>query len=315
MIDPTIPNKVIIAPLDTDFVSGVLPKRVLVSDGVWTKYVPLGERQSGNGFESDDCTAFSLTNVLETQFSFFIKNLWIAKDAMKFLSDNGYLDSTGIPNFSDRALGSMAGTTSAGNSLNKVAQTARTMGLVPESKWPSVFTNYQEYYKPVPQELLDLAQKFLTYFDIAYEQVTTEPIREAIQAAPLYVALATCGIWNAAEPPAVAWCNATTTNHAVELVKINNYQIFDSYAINNPPTFLKDLASDYVIPYLYKVLLTPKNMTNAIFVHKTGTQEYGFYLPALSPDAVRDKALNLGLNVENPDGTIKYLEAKDITIT
>lgn len=58
--------------------------------------------------------------------------------------------------------------------------------------------------------------------------------------------------------------------------------------------------------------LIKKNMTNAIFVHKTGTQEYGFYLPTIGVDALKDKALNLGLEITKSDNTVDFGLAKEI---
>lgn len=254
-----IPNKVLIQPKVGDYKEGdgnlmVRSNRSLATD--WTPYVPKGERQSGNGFETDDCTAFAYTNVVEVQFKYFKNKLPIT--VLKFLSDNGYLDENGDLNCSDRALGSMAGTTSEGNSLNKVAETARTKGLVPESLWPTVFTNYDDYYKPLPQNLLDLGMKFLEYFELPYRQVFSNDV----SAAPLYVALCTCGGWNNPEPPPIAWCNAgNATNHCVCLLKTNNYRVFDSYS-----PFVKDFAADYNIPYFYQVLFNPKQMTKKFII-------------------------------------------------
>lgn len=269
-MDKTIPNGVIIEPKLTDYVSGdgnlgALADRNLTLD--WTPYTPKGERQSGNGFESNDCTGFGYTNVIEVQFKYFKSKGLISVEALKWLTDNEYLDENGDLNASDRALGSMAGTNSGGNSLNKVADTARLGGLIPEKKWPSVFTTYAEYYKPVPPELLALGQKFKTFFDLLYEQTFSADVK----AAPLYVALCTCGGWNNPEPPPVAWCNAgNATNHAVCLLKANSYRIFDSYS-----PFVKDFAADYVIPYFYKVLLIIKNMNQTkVVLSKDGTTVY-----------------------------------------
>lgn len=56
-----------------------------------------------------------------------------------------------------------------------------------------------------------------------------------------------------------------------------------------------------------------KTMSNTQFIHKAGTQEYGFYVPATSIDAIKDKALNFGVEIENPDGTIDFNKAKEVT--
>lgn len=311
-IDPTIPNGVIIDPKPTDYVSGdgnlgAIASRVLVPDGDWTSYTPKGERQSGNGFDSDDCTAFGYTNVLETQWTPVKQVIGISSAAMQFLEKNGYLDSDGTPNFSDRALGSMAGTTSAGNSLNKVADTARKFGLIPESKWPSVFTNYADYYKPIPDELKALALEFLNYFELPYEQVFSHQLQDALNSAPLYVALVTCGGWNNPEPPPIAWCNAgNATNHAVCLLKQNNFRIFDSY---NP--FVKDLATDYTIPYFYKILLNPKQMSQVKIAVIKG--EAGIFLAASDPQQLVQVGKVFGREVQlGPDG--KTITNPDINV-
>lgn len=73
----------------------------------------------------------------------------------------------------------------------------------------------------------------------------------------------------------------------------------------------------HVDPFTFKLTINPeeywsKFMSNVMFVHKAGTGEYGFYVPAMSQDALKDKAKNFGLMVEKPDGTIDFSKAKDI---
>ena len=53
-------------------------------------------------------------------------------------------------------------------------------------------------------------------------------------------------------------------------------------------------------------------MSNTIFVHKAGTSEYGFYVPATSEEAIKDKATNYGVDILNNDA-IDYSKAKDIS--
>lgn len=259
-IDKTIPNGVIFDPKPTDFVSGdgnlgTLPARNWVPNNDWTPFVPKGERQSGNGFDTNDCTGFGLTNSVECQFKYMRLNGQISVDNLTWLSQNGYLDENGDCNFSDRALGSLAGTTQNGNSLNTVAQTARDCGLIPESKWPSVFTNYADYYKLVPQELLTLGQEFKKRFTINYEYVPSSTDPDNMTGAPFYVALVTCSGWTGSDP--VPWCNRVGSNHCVVELKQNPYSIFDSY-----PQFVKHLGSGYQIPYKYRVYFSQNEIIN-----------------------------------------------------
>lgn len=54
-------------------------------------------------------------------------------------------------------------------------------------------------------------------------------------------------------------------------------------------------------------------MSNTTFVHKVGTSEYGFYVPATSEESIKDKALNYGVSLENSDGTVDFSKAKEAT--
>lgn len=54
-------------------------------------------------------------------------------------------------------------------------------------------------------------------------------------------------------------------------------------------------------------------MSNAKFIKKAGTQEYGFYLPATTPETLKDKALNLGLDITNADGSVDFASATEVT--
>lgn len=59
--------------------------------------------------------------------------------------------------------------------------------------------------------------------------------------------------------------------------------------------------------------LIPKdNMSNAVFVHKPGTQEYGFFLPKTSEEALKDMALNLGReDILTLSGTVDFTKAQE----
>jgi murein DD-endopeptidase MepM/ murein hydrolase activator NlpD len=57
-----------------------------------------------------------------------------------------------------------------------------------------------------------------------------------------------------------------------------------------------------------------KFMSNTQFVHRAGTNEYGFYIPATSIDAIKDKALNYGVDIEKPDGSVDFSKAKEMQL-
>ena len=100
---------VLIGKQQSDFVAGVnspLEKKELISD--WNKYKPTHEIQfinSGymNAFDTQACVSFSATDCLETLFMYYLHNaLMGGADSVKWLADNGYFDSNGDINFSDR---------------------------------------------------------------------------------------------------------------------------------------------------------------------------------------------------------------------
>lgn len=277
-LDPMIPNGVIIAPKPEDYMAGDgnlggITQRVLVEDNDWTRYKVKGKRQSGNGYDTNNCTGFGYCNDLAMQYKAMMALNLIPVTIQTWLQVNGYIDENGELALSMRALGTMAGTSHNGNSLNKVADTARTMGLIPYSKWPNVFTNDNDYYKALPAELVALAKEFLQHFDLPYEYVSTPTYGNEYQAAPLYVALATCFPWNATEPPPVAWCGVDRTNHCLVDLKRNSHRVFDSYQFNE--NFTKDLAADYSVPAAYRVLLILKGQTNMILVKDTKSSTVG----------------------------------------
>lgn len=275
-------------PSPSDWVLGASPlttQPVVEKASDWLLYLPSFERQSSARLETYNCTAFSYTNVVETQLNRLIKLNLISSQLLQFLTDNNYIVN-GQVNFSDRALGSMAGTFPPGNYLQKVADTARTQGLIPEALWgwdTNTVFNAQEYYKPVPTELKLLGLQLLQYLELPYQWVPTSDIKTALLSSPLYAALNTCGSnWSSTD---VAWCGATSTNHAVAMMEPD--VIFDSYQ-----PYLKTLKSGYQVPYTLQVLTIEKMATNAKLVQYG--EGFGFFLESIGEEALVSDALNFG---------------------
>lgn len=200
---------------------------------------------------------------------------------------------TGIElNFSDEALGALAENTPQGNYLYKPADWTRNHGRILQKDWTiSNPKSWQDYHQAVP---LDVQKKALKFKE-GSEWIDTSraSLEYHLKHAPVLIVIKAGGYL-----------------HNVVLLHINEQGLwyFDSYP--GSTNYLK-LTDQYPVSALK---LTVKLMTNAQFVHKAGTQEYGYYLPALSPDALKDKAMNLGLPITNPDGSINFGAAKEITI-
>jgi len=191
-------------------------------------------------------------------------------------------------NFSDRALSVLSGTTNSGNYLYKVADVGVLTGRIMEADYPDDKDDPQtwaQYNRPLPPLIFHR-------FNEAYEWVDTDKasLQYHLKQAPLQITIP-----------------GNNPNHAVVLLFIDSlgYWYFDSYA-----PFLKVMSS----PPASALKIIVKPMSNAVFYHKVGTQEYGFALPKLSPDALRDMALNLGKNeLIKADGTLDFAQAKEIS--
>lgn len=136
----------------TDYMVGSSPivYEERLPSGDWTPFLPPGEKQASIDFvDSMACVSFSATNCIETQ--------------IKFLTGEQ-------PNFSDRFLAKMSGTTPQGNYLYLVGDTIRKVGLVDEAEWPTPpkFT-WASYYADIPQIVIDKGAKFLEKYDVKYE--------------------------------------------------------------------------------------------------------------------------------------------------
>lgn len=172
--------------------------------------MPTNEFQNLGGFDRMACVTYSAWNCLEILFK------------RKF----------GLSmNFSDRFTAKLSGTTKDGNSFYNVAESIRTLhGGVPETAWPDVTTNFEDYYKEVANEVVALGKELFPSWVISYEFVwdTTDSLWESLQYGPIQV-----GVF--AYVPEVNGIVPRTENrgnHAVSLVNAslgNWWEVFDHY--------------------------------------------------------------------------------------
>lgn len=218
----------LIEPLkEEDYVFGASPldKKILQPDSNWGQFLPIPERQSGRYLETMACTCFSALNVLEILFK------------KKYGQDK---------NFSDRFLAKMSRVSYNGNTQSRVLDTIRKIGLVDEADYPSQMDdfNWNEYYKAIPQNIIDKALTFVNDWEVGYEAImpTVTAMREALKYSPLYCA-------------GYAWYNRGglyyslgSPNHCFIIYTIEQAitykRAFDSYE-----PYLKKLAANYVIYY------------------------------------------------------------------
>jgi hypothetical protein len=244
------------------WLGGSIPYQVVNESGDWRPYAPPHERQK-DPIETMACVSFSLTNCLETQYKFYGVDV----------------------NFSDRFLAKMSGTQLNGNTLERVADTARNIGLVLESEWPNSpkAQTWAEYYKNIPDDVKAKARKQPFQYEwVARTNNFAESLKRELKQSPLQVTV-----------------YAPNPNHAVTLLYVSGTK---AYIQDHDQQFKIINVSD--IALALKVVLTP-TMTNSLIV-KNGT-EWGIFDPATSPDGLITLMRNRGIPVPlKPDGTLDF---------
>ena len=264
---------------DSDWIAGTLPYQVRLPTGDWTNYVPPGELQYNKAADSMSCVSFSALNIIETQEKFF----------------TGY-----SPNYADRWIAKVSGTTSKGNFLGTVADAIRAYGLVWDEHYPPPISpwSFDEWMADIPSvkmaELKNIGKEWLRWWTISYEWVDlvhnpSDNLAKALKHCPVQMII---------------------PGHAVEAIYkpsdlVNFYDSYQPYIKGRP---IGDFAD------ALKIILNPlrnQTMTNAILVKKGG--EYGFYIPAINPSALVSLALNFGIEIpKNPDGSVSFPEVEKL---
>jgi hypothetical protein len=271
---------VVIEPLkDTDWQiggeTGITPQE-LVPDGQWGQWLPTNERQTVGPilnnqptvlFDTLACVTFSALNVVETQINRMVAKNEIPADKLQLLKDWGFFEN-GKFNASDRFTAKMSGTTLQGNSAQNVWNSIRHDGLVPESMYPSQGVKTRdEYYQPIPQNIIDFGKKILDIFDFSYEWVSysnfglpeADKIKQALKQSPLQVLTAVCPNFFSNE--IVPTCSLAIV-HATEIYGYDDlidWLDFDSYSQNYDwNNYTHKLAWDYVLPYVMKGVVSLK---------------------------------------------------------
>lgn len=246
-------------------------------------YTPfLAEKEVQNKFhETWNCTVFSMLNCLET----------LAK--VKYKIDI---------NKSDRFVGKMGGTHAySGNTFRESYNALPNFGWVDEKDYPFDSKTVEEYYKTVPPEILKKGEESKKYFEFRRKilrTVTPETLWEALQFGPLRVSV--CAWY----PPIDGVYERVNgiLNHAVMLFKgeFGKYWwIYDSYDKD-----IKKLAWDFNFGSADFVSFKLKSMSNDFvkIVKDINSSAVGFFIPAISPDALTSMALAYNKEIVKKEG-------------
>ncbi len=241
---------------DNLWLAGTIPYETILPSGDWRSFLPLGEKQK-NPHETMSCVSQSCLSILEIQ-----------------TKQQGGAE----PNWSDRFIAKMSGTTAQGNRFDVVADTVRKIGVVKEEVWPApTGLSWNQYYSEIPQSVIDQAQKV----DIAYESIVPgeSDLRHHLKQAPLQVSIP--------QP---------YPNHAVVLVHLENglAYYFDSYS-----PFLKTIAIKKIARAFKIVLKGNMNQTKP-YLAKDGKTILLVTPVAMDFENFKKQASVEGIEIPNP---------------
>ena len=262
-----IPKGAWVEPKPTDWVAGTesaITYEVRVEN--WFQYLPTREKQRNDKFDSNMCTTYSGLNCIETQLVYLMKHGLLPAEQLAFLTNEGYLDENGHPNFNEVYSAKLNGTTINGNHLGAFWEGVREYGLIPQQDWLDISTaeTWDSLMETIPESRLAKGKRFKDMFAVNYEWVLLGAVRPDVLAmqsrhAPLHIAAPVCPTWNTGM---VETCDMTRLQHATMIygaTEGHSLMDFDHY---NP--FEKMLAWDYYIPYAIKGIIKPKEVIPTI---------------------------------------------------
>lgn len=245
------------------WIGSQIPYEIRLESGDWLPFDVVHEKQK-DPVECMDCVTFSLLNNFEVQHK-----------------------SKGVDiNLSDRFTAKVSDTQMNGNTFERVADSARRIGVVREETYPNnpKAQTWAEYYKPVPQDILSKAVKV----DFNYEIIP----RTSDYEAQLKKYLKQCPLWITIPAP--------NPNHAVTLMRISNGKAYikDHYsqAIRTIPVSDISIAAKVVINKLIEFNM---NQTK-IVLSKDGKTVYKAVPVATDFENFKKQASVEGIEVPEP---------------
>lgn len=142
-------------------------KSVLLTSGDYSEFSPVPPKpQSGNNNDSMACVSVSYCGAAGTILTTLYHQEKLSEKFQKFLEDNHYFDEYGRIVFDYRMLAKESGTARHGNSLDRVAETARKIGLAPYRAYDwSKFTWEDFYGEETSTHQLELGKELLSFLD------------------------------------------------------------------------------------------------------------------------------------------------------
>jgi len=309
----------IVKPEDSIF--GVVGSRIVDDidmNGNWLPYLSKGEHQHTGKYEPFSCVSHSVVKAIQAIFNY--------KKAMGLLPDSfliwcetkGYFDENGDFQFADRFIAKLSDTDIyQGNTGQRVNDTVRKFGLVPESLWPTkINMGKYEYYKKIDREVMELGAEWEEWVDFLYERAFQEDFSEALTHSPLQVYV------HAWPKPINGVYPRTLDQIQHACVLADEYpdekkEAHDTYTedARRGIDFEKTLASDFlfhVFGYKYQILIKKKSMSepkNELVkkVEVVGSNGRGFYIEAMTADIYKQLSQMYGVKAKlKKDGSVDW---------
>lgn len=301
-----------VGPQGVDYIHGAtseIQEVVRLTSGDWSTYMSPGKPQklmgvqapqdgfNTNGVDFLDCVSCAANDYIQAFMNWMIATGAMPAAHLAWLKSKGYLDANGLLDFSNRFTAKMSGTTVNGNSLPTVGQSIRTVGLVPDSVWPTPVAAIQAnpseywnlYYATIPANVIALGKEFTTWFEEEYEWVfypgspaSAATVKNALTLSPLQICTAVCAGWNTANP--IQGCGAGSDHSTLLLKETNGIGTIEDHYI----PYTKNIASTYDITYAMRhvitalpqvVVPTPAQTQEAVAIAQAGIK----LAPQLSP--------------------------------
>lgn len=242
-------------PRPTDYILGtdtqITPPRIVLD---WSPFLSEKESQRNNVTDFLECVSMSGLHGIEMNCNYLLATNQFSEEALNFYNQYGYIVD-GKFDLSARFNAKLNGTDKTqGQYLNVAGDHFRMDGFIPEYMWPiTPNMTWEEFYKAVPQQLVDLGKKALWFIDPKYQWVNTVS-KEILKFSPVQVATQVCFGWDSGQ--VVKKCSGQPVQHATLIYGIDwlgNYQDYDQY-----PPYLQLLAPDYELPVNMQYFVTVK---------------------------------------------------------
>lgn len=232
----------------------------------WSIYLPALESQRNNVTDFLDCVTFSAGHCIEMQLNYLMATNQLSDEALNFFHNNNYIVD-GVFHISKRFNAKMNGTDiSKGQYLNIAGDHFRSDGFIPDSMWSETAEmTWEQYYAPVPQNLVDLGKKALWFISIQYQAVPSEDVTTSLPATPIQCATEICPGWDSGQM--VQKCSGRPIQHATVIYAQDgsmNWKDLDQY-----PPFIQELAAGYELPLNQQYVVTAKPLALRVGMHGT----------------------------------------------